>query len=281
MIERATPKGWRASLEREVIEVLPLVDADRGSIGWCTDGQTLEGPDIEVFCGGINTKQPTHTALWRHGNLMHFGFEPSPAELNEAGRALLLNSIEYIARFTEDRPIAVMPSPLSKRPWVMGRRFVDRILQRDDATAKDVARFFASPWQEELAAMSVDEAKASVRERFGFARCAGRMLGFDQDALDLGIPIDAPDYIARMRAALASGDERVLQLLARTIPSGPREPADEDVWGAWLREKGDYLFYCAGAGYVWLLDPLAERRGIPSSELRGPRRADFDATEQR
>ena len=33
---------------------------------------------------------------WRQGNLLHFGFEQSPAELNQNGRALLVNAIVYI-----------------------------------------------------------------------------------------------------------------------------------------------------------------------------------------
>ena len=57
------------------------------------------------------------TMVWEPGKipsrfdlLLHFGFEQSPAEMNEAGQRLLLNSIAYISRFTEDRPIAVTPS---------------------------------------------------------------------------------------------------------------------------------------------------------------------------
>jgi hypothetical protein len=79
--------------------------------GWCTypDGFE-ENPDIEVFCGGENEKMASAAACWRQGHLLHFGFEQSPAEMNEAGQRLLLNAIAYISRFTEDRPIAVTPS---------------------------------------------------------------------------------------------------------------------------------------------------------------------------
>jgi len=62
-----------------------------------------------VFCGG-EKKAATAAAVWRQGNLLHFGFEQSPDELNAIGRRLLLNSIAYISRFTEDKPIAITPS---------------------------------------------------------------------------------------------------------------------------------------------------------------------------
>src|SRR5215472_12058184 len=96
-----------------MVAMLPLVrDTDRHwPAGWCsyTDGFT-ENPDIEVLCGGENEKTARAAACWRQGNLLHFGFEQSPAEMSEAGQRLLLNCIAYISGFTEDQPIAVTPS---------------------------------------------------------------------------------------------------------------------------------------------------------------------------
>ena len=44
-----------------------------------------DAPEIEVFCGGINSKTATAAALWRQGNLLHYGFDLSPDEMNESG----------------------------------------------------------------------------------------------------------------------------------------------------------------------------------------------------
>ena len=70
-------------------------------------------PDVEFLCGGVNHQTPTSAGLWRQGNLLHFGFEQSPAEMNESGKLLLLNAISYISHFTDDRPIAITPSPFA------------------------------------------------------------------------------------------------------------------------------------------------------------------------
>ena len=99
--------------------MLPLVDNIRRyetaindyKRGWCTYYyEFADVPDVELFCGGVNEKTPRASALWRQGNLLHFGFEQSPAEMNATGRAMLANAIAYISRFTEDRPIDVTPS---------------------------------------------------------------------------------------------------------------------------------------------------------------------------
>jgi hypothetical protein len=92
------------------IEVIPLVKnvGAARQPGWCTYSDTLDSPETEVLCGGINHKTPA-AAIWRQGHLLHFGFDLSPAEMNETGQGLLINSIVYIARFTEDRPITHAP----------------------------------------------------------------------------------------------------------------------------------------------------------------------------
>ena len=58
----------------------------------------------------MNHKTPTAAGLWRQGNLLHFGFDQSPAEMNDNGRQMLLNAIAYISSFSQDRPIAITPS---------------------------------------------------------------------------------------------------------------------------------------------------------------------------
>ena len=95
------------------VDVLPLArDAARPRRpGWCTYTYEHEqAPELEILCGGVNSKTPRAGAVWRQGHLLHFGFDLAPSELTDAGRALLVNSIAYVARFTEDRPIVRTPS---------------------------------------------------------------------------------------------------------------------------------------------------------------------------
>jgi hypothetical protein len=113
MISIPTPSDFQEEIKDAEIQVLPLVDDRKqgGRPGWCSYSTDFaRNPDVEFFCGGVNRKTPTAAGLWRQGNLLHFGFEQSPSEMNESGQRLLLNSIAYISRFTEDRPIAITPS---------------------------------------------------------------------------------------------------------------------------------------------------------------------------
>src|SRR5687768_15963590 len=134
MVQRATPEAFRSTINTPTVPMLPLVDdhSKKWRDGWCTYNDHFEkNPDIEVMCGGENEKTPRAVAIWRQGNLLHFGFEQSPAEMNETGRRLLLNSIAYISRFIEDRPIAVTPSVFAG-PAALPRTYLDRRISGSD-----------------------------------------------------------------------------------------------------------------------------------------------------
>jgi hypothetical protein len=114
-----TPDAFSQEMKEPTVAVLPLVDNIRNyhtvindyQRGWSTHYfKFADMPEVEIFCGGINEQTPRSAAFWRQGNLLHFGFEQSPSELNETGRAMLVNAVVYISRFTEDRPIDVTPS---------------------------------------------------------------------------------------------------------------------------------------------------------------------------
>ena len=111
----ARPDAWADEITAAEVEVLPLANDTASGIwpGWCSYASRLQSPDVEILAGGINTKNPEAAGLWRQGHLLHFGFEPSPDQLNENGRALLLNSIAYIARFHEDQALIREPSPFA------------------------------------------------------------------------------------------------------------------------------------------------------------------------
>jgi hypothetical protein len=48
-------------------------------------------------------------------------------------------------------------------------------------------------------------------------------------------------------------------------------------WREWHRENRAYLFFSDAGEYGWCVDPLAKRRGVPSSQLRGPAPGDVPA----
>ena len=47
-----------------------------------------------------------------------------------------------------------------------------------------------------------------------------------------------------------------------------------DAWSGWYLAHEPYLFYSEWGGYRWYVDPLAKRRGVPTKDLRGSKRAD-------
>jgi hypothetical protein len=276
--------------------MLPLVrDTDRHwPAGWCsyTDGFT-ENPDIEVFCGGENEKTARAAACWRQGNLLHFGFEQSPAEMSEAGQRLLLNCIAYISGFTEDQPIAITPSvfagsvaeprgyldrrlglkgDISEANWLLTSRALDQLKgQQPDQIRKWYAshRPFFHP---------ASDLKAPAAPGIASGASTGPevKLEVDEEALSLGAPLDRVEFFSKTVAALArGGDEahRAASLLARYAPDQHPPMDSATAWEDWLKANRPYLFFSDAGDYRWYVDPLAKKRGVPSAELRGPRRA--------
>ena len=228
------------------------------------------------MCGGWNAKKPSAAGIWRQGNLLHFGFQPSPEELNETGRAILANSIHYIARFTEDRPIGATVSVFSGRPRPEQRRYLKSTIASERATPRAVAdRFFQGDLRETVAAMERADLTQWVSDNIAYlvADQEGKLVRAD-DLATLEIDIAAPDALEKLHGAL-DGEHADLAAAAleRHVDSGP-EVADVGQWKAYLTENAQYLFYSEVAGYRFLLDPLAQARGVPSANLRGPARAD-------
>lgn len=244
--------------------------------GWVSYEDTvLDSPDVEVFCGGINEKPTIGAALWRQGHLLHFGFDLAPSQMNETGRALLVDSIAYIARFTQDRAICTTPSAFagggsarsSLAHWIKSDDYpVDFVT---GAIAPDLLKGVAS----DRAAMS-----AWLDQNLAWLHPGpdGRFV-FDEDARALELPYDRLESLDAAIAALAPDGPRATHaraLLARYVPEGPRENATADRWRAWLAENRAYLIYSEWGGYRWYIDPLAKRRRIPTALLRGAARAD-------
>ncbi len=258
--------------------MLPLVrDTSRQwQPGWCsyTDGFE-DNPDIEVFCGGENEKTARGAACWRQGNLLHFGFEQSPAELNEAGQRLLLNCIAYISRFTEDRPIAVTPSVFAG-PVGYPRAYLDRRLGQN-GDASDAAWLLSAQLVDRLQKQSREEVRQWYAARRAYLHPGnGLKLEVDEDARTLGASIDRVEFFDKVIEALRAGSDRsacAARLLTRYAPVEAAPIDTAETWEKWLKENRPYLFFSDAGDYRWYVDPLGKKRGIPSGKLRGPARA--------
>jgi hypothetical protein len=273
-----TPEPWRSRLKEPEVQVLSIADGRKSDMpGWCTTGDGLEdSPELEVMCGGINSKTPQHAAIWRQGNLLHFGFQETPDQLNATGKAMLENAVVYIAKFKNDLPIAVTPSVFTNAVWPRTRLALDRALLDRKATMDALVGTLAKTLAAELRKQPVEEVRTWLKDHHGYlAAGPDGLLVIDPDAERLGKAIDSPVFLPAAVAAAgapATGAEAI-RLLARRVPDGPGASADATAWAEFLAENQDYLFFSESSGQVWRLDPLARSRKTPSAQLRGPARA--------
>lgn len=281
MILIPTPKDFADELKEPQIKVLPLVDSQgrKGMPGWCTHALDFaKYPDVEFFCGGVNSQTPTSAGLWRQGNLLHFGFEESPAEMNEAGRSILLNSIAYISRFSEDRPIAITPSVFAG-PVARSRSTPARWLRNPEFRIDFVKDLVSPDVWEKLSKQPDREAMANWADENGrfLHPDADQRLAIDDDLVAIGTAFDRPEFFDEVLAGLRSNDDaasaRALRLLKRYAPDGPPDDSAE-AWTKWWDENRSFAFASDAGDYRWYIDPLAKKRGAPSGELRGAKRAD-------
>ena len=280
----STPEQFVAELKtNSTIAVLPLVDgiANYHTVindyarGWSSHYyEFADLPDVEVFSGGINEQTPRSAAFWRQGNLLHFGFEQSPTQLNPVGRAMLVDAIAYISHFTEDRPIDVTLSVFGPDRVAISRNRIKNYFARWPRELTNVftpATLATFDWHDATKATAWFES-----ERAWIHPNAQNFLEVDSEAKSLNVIFDAPEFFPKAIAALrdektkASADD----VLARYAPEGPGASADAAAWDKWWRENSPYLFYSELGGYRWYVDPLAKKRGVPSRDLRGPLRAD-------
>ncbi len=278
-----TPAAFADELKAATISVLPLVDNIRSyhsvindyQRGWSSHYyEFADLPDVEVFSGGINEQTPRSAAFWRQGNLLHFGFDQSPAQLNAAGRAMLVNAVAYISRFTGDRPIDTSLSVFGSDHIAISRRRVPRYFT---VFPRELTNVFSAAT---LAAIDQrDAAKAQAwfeSERAWIHPNAQNFLEVDAEARGLNVQFDSPELDPKAIAALREAKTKAAAagVLARYAPTGPGAGAGPEAWEKWWRDNSPYLFYSELGGYRWYVDPLAKSRGVPSKDLRGPLRAD-------
>src|SRR6266404_5810044 len=277
-----TPPAFKHEIKASEIEVLPLVQDHQRQwrAGWCSYAYDFSrNPDVEFFCGGVNHKTPTAAGFWRQGNLLHFGFEQSPAEMNEQGQHLLLNAIEYISRFHEDRPIAVTASVFAG-PVARGRASISRNLRNPEFQVEWFKENFSPELWAKISPLGREKMGEWADQNSKFLHPNSKQeLEFDEDLMALGVPFDEEDFFAKTIADLrgtGAAAERAQRLLQRYVPIGPNKGGADD-WAAWWKSNRPYLFASDAGYYRWYIDPLAIKRGVPSSELRGPKRADAAA----
>jgi hypothetical protein len=273
------PQEWTDPHDSNEILVLPLraSDSQRNHPGWCTYTRDMsEAPEIEVFCGGINAKTSTAAAIWRQGNLLHYGFDLSPDEMNEWGKALLVDAIAHISRFAEDRPIMTTPSPFAGQDFITRHR-IEQVIKRGADWWDYLKSYFD---QEALTAAGVKDL-ASFAQWYPTVRdylCpnAEGLLKLDGDAQVMQLNAGRREFFDRCIAELGSPGkeaERAGRMLERYAPEGPGREASARDWADWWKLNANYLFFGEVGGYRWYLDPLAKARGVPTARLRGPARA--------
>ena len=278
MISARTPAAFKQFVTNSEIKLLPMV-ADRsknGRPGWVTYSDGFDNnPDVEVMCGGENEKSATGAAVWRQGNLLHFGFEPDPSELNENGRRLLLNSIAYISKFKEDRPIAVTPSVFAGKVG-LPRTYLDRRIR--NGFSRDELEWIITPdLLSKFEAMQIPEMQKWFAQNRGYLHPsdnAEKKLEIDTQAKELGIAFDQIGFFEKCVAMFGGPQANAAtDLLLRYAPTETASFKTAAEWTQWLKENRDYLFFSDQGDYRWYIDPLAKARKTPSAQLRGPSRA--------
>ena len=91
-----------------------------------------------------------------------------------------------------------------------------------------------------------------------------------------GVSFDQPQFFDKIFADLRSEDPalkgRARRLLERDVPNGPNG-GDSDAWTSWWEENQRFAFASDSGDYRWYIDPLAKKRGVRVTEMRGPKRA--------
>jgi hypothetical protein len=196
--------------------------------------------------------------------------------MTETGRALLVNAIAYIARFTEDRPLVRTPCVFVQNIRLFDRDAIARRLKGSDEGLKALEYY--------LDAGTYQKLKGKTREQIGdwykgardyLHAGTGKGLTVDEEARSFGVPPAGPDFLARASAALTDPARAPLarRLLGRYAPEGPGAEAPAEKGRAWAAENKPYLFFSDTGGYRWYIDLLAKSKRVPTAKLRGAARA--------
>jgi hypothetical protein len=144
-------------------------------------------------------------------------------------------------------------------------------------SVNSVAHLFGTATVERIRAMDAASVAKWYAESRPFLHPGSEMkLEVDTEARTMGVQIDRLEWFDAAIAALSSGGEpaqRAAQLLKRYSPMDAGQLDSPEAWKRWLEANRPYLFFSDEGDYRWYIDPLARKRGVSSSQLRGPTRA--------
>src|SRR5439155_6778926 len=196
-------------------------------------------------------------AVWRQGHLLHFGFDLAPSEMSNAGRALLVNSIAYISRFTEDRPIVRTPCVFTQGTRIFDRDAIARRLQGSDEDLKALEYYLSKETYAKLKGKTREQLVEWFKGARDYLHAGdGKGLLVDAEARSFGVPPASPEFFPKAIAGLGNQGPLVRRLLARYAPEGPGAEAKAEKWRAWWEANRQYLFFSDTGGYRWYIDPL-------------------------
>jgi len=284
-MEIPTPSDFKPKDSTATIKVLPFAPwpaTAEYTAGWCSYLYAVSKmPDVEWISGGLNHVSITAAGIWRQGNLLHFGFQQSPDELNQLGRNLLANSIVYIADFHQDLPIAHERVGAQGVTELYSRQGIARMIHRrehDGNIAHYIMDMIAKGERERVLAFQHDDVAIEqwIRERLPYLSSLddNAVLSVDEQLLQAHVTYDSPEFLTLSQELLRSEHpELAKRLLAAYLPECPQtlSPADQ---AKWIQTHVHVLFADDLSSYRWYVDPLAIARGKSSAECHGPDRRD-------
>lgn len=198
------------------------------------------------------------------------------------GKGLLENSICYIARFTEDRPM-VKSSASIRKDWMRARSIADRLVTRT-GYEKSIPGLFDASVRAHFDPSKVDEFRAWYRRNRGFlypSKANTKQLSLDPDLVAFGTSYDHESFLPKLIEAIdemspakeSSASTRARRLLARFVDEPLDHEATQAEWSGWWQENRDSLFFSDGGYFRFYVDKLSRARGVPSVALRGVARA--------
>jgi hypothetical protein len=231
-----TPPSFKSSIEGKTIQVLPLVPTT---------------PDKDNSRAGWCTY--TQSDQSPEMEILCGGIN---AKYADAGA---------IWRFSEDRPIPATPSPFTAKHRVLQRLYVDRKVETGSIEREYLARFVDADSLRDVSGATPEELAAWWKQHRSHLRPKPNsgVFELDRQLLSLGASYDDLDSLLKATAGV----------LVRYLPDGPVDSRDSATWRAWITKHRPWLFFSELGGFRWHLDPLAQKRGVPSSRLQGEARA--------
>src|SRR5262249_8187848 len=154
-------------------------------------------------------------AIMRVGNLLHFGFETSPERMTEDAKSLLVNSICYISRFTEDRPIVRIPCVFMGDKRYIGREVLGRNIADQNAKLDAIEFFVSKSLIDLLAGKSKKEQAEWYRQHRDFLHGDAKgSIAVDDEAKKFGV---APHTKEFLKSAIEAMGDSAKAPLARGL----------------------------------------------------------------